>query len=181
MSPRVAARLVQAVGRARAAPTFRRRRGRHHRADTRDTNHVPDQPCAGVRGGPGAASIAPPTRAPDPRLRNHLGASGQSNPVLQRHWIHGHLVHVTVDGLQVADERPDGNAILTQAGISSAARIPIGVQINVSLNDLLLSHAWTLLAVQPSRHGARVGPNRACARRVLALEDIARARFEEQY
>jgi hypothetical protein len=65
----VAARLVQAVGRARAAPTFRRHSGRHHRGDTRDTNHVRDRPIAAVRSGPGTAHISPPAAAPERRRR----------------------------------------------------------------------------------------------------------------
>jgi hypothetical protein len=72
VSPCVAAGPVPAS----AEPAKRRCSGavaggatrRHHRGDTGTTNHVRDRPCAGVRGGPGAAS------SPRPRRRRNIGA-----------------------------------------------------------------------------------------------------------
>jgi hypothetical protein len=83
----VAARLVQAVGRARQAPTFRRRCGRGGRIDPGTTMHAAIGPIADVVRVTGITSMAPPARAQDPRLRNDLGAQGESNPVLQRHCL----------------------------------------------------------------------------------------------
>jgi hypothetical protein len=65
----VAARLVQADGRARQAPTFRRHSGRGNRGDTRDTNRARDRSVAGVPGGSGTAPISPPATAPERRRR----------------------------------------------------------------------------------------------------------------
>jgi hypothetical protein len=80
-SPRgtsVAARLVQAVGRARQAPTFRRRRGRGGRSDSRTTMHGSKGPIAGVIRGPGVASIALPATAPEHRRR--VGSAAWAPP-----------------------------------------------------------------------------------------------------
>ena len=59
--------LCARVGGARAAPRFRRRRGRHHRGEIGTTNDVRDGSKAGVRGGPGTGPIAPPAVAPERR------------------------------------------------------------------------------------------------------------------
>jgi hypothetical protein len=96
----VAARLVQAVGRARQAPRFRRRRGRGNRGDIRDTNHVRNRTDADARGGPGMDSTFPPATAPEPRRlagSAHAGTgpaatglprgdAGRSGTLFQLHW-----------------------------------------------------------------------------------------------
>jgi hypothetical protein len=55
------------VGRARASPTFRRRRGRGDRTDPRTTQHAAIGPNADVVRVAETASIVPPSTAPEPR------------------------------------------------------------------------------------------------------------------
>ena len=69
---------------ARQAPLFRRRRGRHHRGDIRDTNHVRDRPFASVLGGPGTAPISPPATAPERRRRAGSAARAQDPRLRER-------------------------------------------------------------------------------------------------
>jgi hypothetical protein len=63
----VAACLVQAVGRARQAPTFRRRRGRGDRTCLRTTTHAGTRPIGDVVRVPGIGSMVPPAAAPERR------------------------------------------------------------------------------------------------------------------
>jgi hypothetical protein len=105
-SPRgmpVAARLVQAVGRARQAPTFRRRRGREDRIGSRTTRHVGTGPIADVVRDPGIAPMVPPATAPERRHRtgsasglHQAGRYGHAprrrrdvHPLFQLQWVQG--------------------------------------------------------------------------------------------
>jgi hypothetical protein len=99
----VAALLVQAVGRARQAPMFRRRRGREDRIDPRTTTRAGIGPTASVFGGTDTTSLVPPATAPE-RRRLAGSASGlhqagryghaprrrrDVHPLFQLQWVQG--------------------------------------------------------------------------------------------
>jgi hypothetical protein len=79
---------VQAGGRARAAPLFRRRRGREDGRSPRTTMHVGTRPIGDVVRVTETASISPPATAPEHRRRagsaDGLHQAGRYGPAPRR-------------------------------------------------------------------------------------------------
>jgi hypothetical protein len=63
--------------------------------------------------------------------------------------ISRHPINIAIEGAELADERPDGNAVSSQAGVGSAAGIAIGIEIDIAVDYLLVIHRRTLPSFGP--------------------------------